>query len=514
MRNQTTDAAEASSRGEKPPFPGAVAIGLKTVLLALAIAIVIVPELPQSLFLADDPVSGKPYNIIRGVATVVRFNHLWSFIGFAKIPIGLRVIFLLVVTILSFYPFRRKSGVNGAPVGPSGGVRWLWVPAITVAVALACYAGRVSYDLSKTFADGFRIPTDIDLGWIYGAEVLTFYAFLGVRFLGSLLTSTWTTLEAIIITSCLAGGLFAGALWMFAVRWKNSTAESWILMAGCLLAGYSIMFLGYVETTQLEVTSMMAFFMCAACSMTTRDPRISWRWEIAATISASLAFMVHAAGILLAPACLMLMMGNPADPWRFPWLSVRSLTRRRILLGAMAVVVPYFLIIVQPFYLKGDFGSITGGADNIMFVPLQFDYRNPVSPLISYSLFSLWHLVDIAATMFVATPLAVPLLLAAAYGLWRGRLGLSVVEQRYLLLLAVAAVACLSIPLAWNHDFGMWGDWNIAAAYLFPLNFLAWIAFTTVFRHSEISNREWLGLFLPLILVQGAAALGLLLQLY
>jgi hypothetical protein len=282
------------------------------------------------------------------------------------------------------------------------------------------------------------------------------------------------------------------------------------------------MFFGYVETTQLELAIMMAFTGALAAMLNAQDERIRWRWEYATWVCFSAAVLAHGGGCVLFPACFVLAATDPGtSSLNFPGpgnslfrfsRNFRSVRR----LGAifLIVIVPYFSLMVEPFFLHGDFGNMNGGADGIMLVPFRYDYLHPVSPLVSYSMISLWHLADICSAIFIAAPLAFPLLLAVSWSFWKTRPSVTMVEKRFLLILGLAAGSALSIPLLWNHDWGMWGDWNIAATYLFPLNCFAWVAFMVVHRSNGFSRRDLLGLLLPLLLVQSFSALGILLQLY
>jgi hypothetical protein len=481
---------------------------MKILLVLLVLAIVVVPELPQEFFLARDPATGQPYYFIRGHVTVSQFHFLWAFVGWSKAPLAVRLGLFGILLGVSFLPSKRPH----APPAPAVRFPWWMLFGFFVLSSGAFYAARVPYHVGRTFGDAASIPGDIARGMVFPAELLTSYAFIGVQFVLSRLVHSTTFVDAIALTSAMAGGMFVASLFLLAQRWCRSRAEQAAMVVGCLLSGYVVMFLGYVETTQVELAMMMALFACAAYALIAGDAARSWRWEIAAMACSSLAFLSHAAGILLIPACAVVVMNRFDGRWEhFPWISAKVLSLRRIVLGIMIVLLPYFSLLVQPFFFAGNFGNITGGADQIMFVPLRVDYAHPASPLVSYSLFSLWHLADIVSAVLIAAPLSVPLL-AAAFGLLLNRrLELSLVEKRYLLLLGVAAAGCLSVPLLWNHDFGMWGDWNLAATYLFPLNCFAWVAFTTVSRHAAADGgRE---LLVPLLLVQAAYATGMVLQL-
>ncbi len=491
-------------------------VALKIVVMIVGAAILVIPELPPSVVLAMNPAApSKPYFILRSHITVIQWNIFWGFIGLSRIPLLVRILFLAGLGMVSFYPIRGRVS-QSHPVPPERRIRapWLVAGLIMTIAALLLYIARIPYHINVAFGDGSTIPADIDRGKVFAAELLTCYAFIAMKWIVGFFASL-TTADAIAIASCIAGGIFAGALWFFARRWSRSVLESIVLCAGIFLAGYSLMFFGYVETTQMELMAMMVLAGLAAAASMAGDSREAWRIEVAAIAATSMAMLFHAAGLLLLPATMVFLMETFDADWRkFPWFAAKSINRHRIVATLFLIVLPYCVLLVQPFFLEGHFGNVLGGADKIMFVPLTFDYAHPLSPLISYSMFSLWHLADIASAYFVSAPLSIPLLIAAAYTVRRTGMKLSLVEKRFLLFLGVAAGTCVAIPLVWNHDWGMWGDWNIAATYFFPLNIFGWVAFTTVHRNTTMPQTEALKLFLPLMLVQAGAALGLALQLY
>jgi hypothetical protein len=79
-------------------------------------------------------------------------------------------------------------------------------------------------------------------------------------------------------------------------------------------------------------------------------------------------------------------------------------------------------------------------------------------------------------------------------------------------LLAAAGASVFMIGV-WDFDFGIWGDWNIASCYLMPLTMLGWTAFTMAARGGE-ARGLFVGLAVPMLLVQGLLALGIVLQFY
>ncbi len=496
------------------PFPKEILVFLKSAAILFALAIVIVPELPQSLFLALNPATQKPYFVIRSHVTVTQFNLLWGFLGFSKISLWVRIAFFLCTAFLTALPL-PKSGIRliAQPFFLRG-KQYIWLACIIIFSAAVFYVFRIPYHLNVLFGDGATIPGDIDNGMVFPAEILTCYSFIWMKSLIAIVYPAITTNDAIVMTTCLSGGVFVGTLWMYGQRWGITPVGRIIFTFSGILTGCTAMFFGYIETTQMELMSFMMLSMSAVFVFTSVG-RSAKRWEIFAFFSASLAFLFHAAGVVLIPACVVLLMDSFDGEWsNFPWLSRRIIGLRHGIVIAAIIILPYFYMLVQPFFLQGNFGNITGGADHIMFVPLSFDYAHPISPLISYSMFSFWHLADIFSTMFVAAPLSIFLIAAGLYTLRKCRIVLTVAERRNLLFLALSAAGCLSVPLFWNHDFTMWGDWNLAGTYLFPFGFFSWVMCLTVFRHTDLSRNDFIRLFLPLLFVQAASAIGIMGQLF
>ena len=81
-------------------------------------------------------------------------------------------------------------------------------------------------------------------------------------------------------------------------------------------------------------------------------------------------------------------------------------------------------------------------------------------------------------------------------------------------LMVMGAAACLAVPLVWNHDFGIWGDWNLAVCFLFPLNFLSWAIFVYATRGILREPLPRLCVTLPLVGAQLVLAFGILFQFY
>lgn len=79
----------------------------------------------------------------------------------------------------------------------------------------------------------------------------------------------------------------------------------------------------------------------------------------------------------------------------------------------------------------------------------------------AYTMFSLWHLGDLANLFMLVSPFAVPVLLLLAGPLFRAMRGGSVP----LAALVLGALCVLAFAFAFNFDIGMSRDWDLVASY-------------------------------------------------
>jgi hypothetical protein len=362
------------------------------------------------------------------------------------------------------------------------------------------------------------LPSQVGAGAVYAAEAGTMQLFQLARHALGAGSSAEAGLRTIVSVDDVAGALFVGALASFALTVGRDPAERWVLFLGAVAAGCTGMFFGYVETTQVESAAMALYFAASARWIAGPQASRLGLARLVAFAALGLAVTAHGAGVLLLPSAALLL----ADVFTRPQPDLRALARRALAPASVAgglgfvalVLLPFWLVVARPFYARGDFGNAAGGGDHIQWVPLSVDYAHRPSEWVYYSLLSRGHLADLASAVFVSAPFALPLSVAAAGLRLVGGGSLDHDERAVLTLLATAAAACGVIPVFWNHDFGMWGDWNLAATYLFPAHVAAWVAFVVASRRFERPLSFYLGVAAPVLLAQGLAWLGLLAQLY
>jgi len=497
-------------------FPVQVVRFLKAIIVLFCFAIVVIPELPKEFFIAFHPISHKPYIFSRSHIFATEFYLFWAFIGFFSIALPIRISIVGVILSLSFIPISLPHGAKFFLISEKIKSKfWLLIVAAGFLSTCFFYLARTSYVSNLSFADGAPLSGYISQGIIFPAEVLTCYFFQLLQSFVGIAVPTFKSLDAIIWANCMAGGFFV-VLTLIMVRSSVGGIVNNVLLAvGVIGSGYIVTFFGYVETTQLELTSMVGFF--ASAFMANMQVLLGKKkfWEVIALIFASLAFMAHAAGILLLPALILMLMRDFDGTQKSFTHGLRSLvTLRNLVLIFVVVLLPYYWLIGEPFYLHGDFGNASGGADNIMFVPLHLDYASPPSQDVHYSMFSSWHFFDILSTVLLACPFTFPLLISSIYLILRYRIFFTIIEKRLFWITGSGAFFCMLVPLFWNHDFGMWGDWNIAVTYLFPANLFGWIVFTTILQRFSLVTGRVFQFLLPMILTQVVLCLGMLWQLY
>ncbi|MGD8452911.1 MAG: hypothetical protein PVJ57_13910 [Phycisphaerae bacterium] len=483
---------------------------LRLLCLVAGLAVLAYPFLPATWFVAVNPADGEPLLIHQSHATRAPLHLLWALEGFRRVPLAARAGLVVLLAALAWWPARPRTE-NASRFELWRRRRWPVAVAAVVAVGVFWLA-RVSPAQNDLFADAPILPAETDLDPL-ASEVLTYHVFHAVRGVLTLFTDSADSRQAIVVTSCLAGDVFLVSLLILA-RAASRTGGEWLmLLGGGALAGYTAMFFGYVETTQVELAAM-TLYLGAAAAVLHGPPGPQRRpWLLLALAALALATMAHAAGLLLLPSAAVLLVGESAGEERTAGQALRrTLSVRNVAAVGLLVVLPYVLVIVLPFYARGLVGNITGGGDEIMFVPWHVDPAAPPSRYVYYAMLSWWHAADLLSAVLVAAPLAVPLLIGAGVCVWRRRERLERQDRWWLGLLAVAAGPCALVPLLWNHDFGMRGDWNLAACYLFPLNMLGWSLLAVLLRGSPAGwGRR---VVTPLLLVQLVLGVGILLQLW
>jgi hypothetical protein len=418
-----------------------------------------------------------------------------------------RIAFVVVIAAVGLLPERVLARVALPKARAPSSVTRAAAGAALLAIA-ACLAFPLSYARNATFGDGPRLPPQIARGEVFAAEPLATWLMGAARRALAWVSEPPSSVFAIRLVDAASGAIFAASIVIFAAHATTSRGRAVALASGVAVAGTTAMFFGYVETTAPATAFVAAYFAAALAALA--RPRGATTWPLACAVGAlALAVLSHVAFVLLLPSCAALLVLTEREPTRV----LRLFSLRNLALVTGLLVVPCALGIVFPFVARGDIGNMAGGADGIQWVPLHVDPAHRPSPWIAYSLLSSWHFADLASSLLVAAPLAPALLAAALFAKVRGRVTLAPNERRALAVLGLGACFALVVPLFWNHDFGMWGDWNLAATYLLPLHLFAWTAFVVVSGHFEVDRTFYARAVVPLVLAQAMCALGLVGQL-
>ena len=244
------------------PVPRWLTWLLRGVCLVLGLAVLVVPELPRDWFLAVNPASGELCVIARSHTARVPLHLLWGLEGFRQVPLAARGLVFVALCGLTLVPKTRRVPRRAGPgrSWPGRLGRWRWSAVICGVAAVGVFwLLRVPYARNLEFGDAPNLKNDVEVGMVFAAEVLPYHLFNAVRGSLELFVDKPPGELAIALVSCLCGGVFVGAM----VALVQAAAEAqarFLLFCGAALAGYTVMFCGYVETTQVELASMALYF--------------------------------------------------------------------------------------------------------------------------------------------------------------------------------------------------------------------------------------------------------------
>jgi hypothetical protein len=456
----------------------------------------------------------QPYYFLRSYIHKEPFHLIWGFEGLRKLPdyVNLMAAGLILLSItLSL----GKRTVNTKSILPRRGLQTspILIYAGTILLSfIMFFTLRVSYENNRLFGDAYGLPGQAEDGFISSSEILTRFLFNTISALLNTFSAEQPGYYAIAILSCLAGGLFLMGIMGIANRITEDVGEKVLLFIALVGIGTVIQFFGYIETTALELSFMGLFFASALQTIYRRDKTNYWLW--AAMGFMGLALLSHAAGLLLMPGLVVLLLVQEGETKQLR-MKLKRIVQAKIALPFILLIVLPFVLALFPYFFRGALGDAAGGGDHIPFVLLKnVDYAQRPSVYINYDMLSLWHLTDVLSTFIVGATTSMPLILVSVILRHRSKEPFPMQESQALWLLGTTAVSCGLIPIIWNHDYGMWGDWNIATTYLFPLHVFSWVLFLFSARRFERDFRYYFGLVIPLLITQWVGLLGLALQFY
>lgn len=444
-----------------------------------------------SRFHARNPVTGRTILLHRGHGPGARmpFDGAWALEGLRAAPL-LAFAGVVVAAGLLLWALAR------APEGRAR--RWplaTWI-GLGAAGAIASALLPVSYALNIRLGDGATLPENIGRGQTFGAELLT-SQLMGLSVQACAALGIHDAVTGIRVVDGACALVLAGSVAALADAATSTTRGRWLVLIGVLTSGASFQVMGYVETTVVELAAIALYMGAAAQILGAHRPgplAAPTAW-----LGLGIAAMAHGAGALLLPSAA-LMVAPRLRPFA-------PAMQRHVTLFVTLVVMP-FLFIVAPRWLADDLGNADGGGDHVRFVPADFDRVDPPSPVLYYGRFEALHWADLGNAMFVAAPLVPLLVLALPLA---GRLAR---PSRLVRMLAVASAFAYVIPLLWNHDFGMWGDWNLASTYLFPVHLTGWVWLVQTLERCPTERRAASVIVASALTFQLTGLTALALQLY
>jgi len=473
---------------------------LKIFILIIGLAAFVYTSVPNSFFIAKNSCTGKILEIQTTHRAYRGFNVLWGFEGLRSFSVYLPGLLFLIVLLLI-----TLEDVEIPSLEFKVEQKLLYVSLLILAPCFF-YVFRVSHSTNLLFGDGGALEGFMNHGGDIPSELLTCYIFRVIKRCISVFEPQSGMLNALILTPCIFGGVFLAALFFMAQTLGENKTEKVLLFLCLAVSGYTLQFFGYVESTFLEMVFTATYLAFSAKSILSDNKKFVNVWTVLAFISLSFTTMLHVAGILLIPSCGVLMIDKKNGTIIAKFKSIFK--KKKLVLFFLLVLLPYILILA-PFLLVGNYGNMAGGGDGVMFVPLAIDCVNK-SKYVYYSMFSMLHFADIMSAILIAAPMSIPLILASVFVKLKCSVKFSYKEGKVIQLLALAAAGCALVPLIWNHDFGMWGDWNLATCYLFPLNIFAWVFFMMVMRQcKQGGNYTYTGIATSSIFIQMITALGI-----
>ncbi len=279
-------------------------------------------------------------------------------------------------------------------------------------------------------------------------EAVSGNPWLGLRVIMALLGGVWSALLFI------AFGRLFGRL-----RGNLLAAGTTFSVAGAQFAGY------------FEESGIVIFLLPLALLFLASPPQGTRRSVLYASLLGGGMAAIHGAALLLLPA--FALAGS-----RHVFVRRRTLAASRFAALATTGIGVLLVYIMLSYALRAMDGEVsliasqTSGGDRSMFVSLvrAQQYENHFSRYTLFSLHWLWERLHLLA---LAGP-GVLLGLLAAFAWPRGLLRKPA--------LAAAFIGCLLLFMAWNFDWGLLRDWNLAAPWLILASFCGLVAGRPIIR--------------------------------
>ncbi|MBN1331488.1 hypothetical protein JW978_01215 [Candidatus Dojkabacteria bacterium] len=490
--------------------------------LLAAFSIIVLSLVPIENLIGKDPITGDYFLFYKTHGFKTTFNLAWGIYGYRTLQ--LRYLFLLFFSIAGFsigqlsYPkfFKRiyDKLSNISKINLNIKAQYLLGLFIVLLVLVLLRTDPVK---NAYFADGSQLPREIREGMIFAAEILTTFEYV---IFDKFLSSFYPTLTAsmsIEISAIFNGLIYVPAVYFLSRILAKKKQDFLLLFLGIISTIPIINFLGYIETTSLCLAMIAAYILFGLEYL--RKTEI--KYFMLSSAALTLAILAHTGAILLAPSFGLLYLKGNLQKFKKADISKLIFNPIKAAVIGGLVLLPLLLISYNLFYAKGNVGNLQGGGDGIQFVPLSFDYANPVSQFVYYDMISLWHFIDIAWVIALSATFLIPVsviyLLAHFRKINKKAILDMIWNPSYLHFLLLTSLFTFLVPLLWNHDFGVWGDWNISATFMFPSQVLTWYLATQLLdklkSKQEMPQIRVILIKINMILMQLLFFFGLYLQL-
>ena len=495
--------------------PNRVYFFLSVACIALCVFMTVYPFIPNTALRVTHPTTGETFSFYQGHKHRTPLNLLWAFEGLRSLHLCWRLLFLGAVVLACFASSLSKAFRNCPRVTYP---RKAFVFGLVIVGGLALFSFlAVPHHTTKFYGDVGTLLRMHGTRYVPASEMLVCHVFFFLADTVTRVLGRPAVLLSFQLATYVGGVLFLIATYFFAVTTQEHPVKRTILFVGIATGGYVAQFFGYVESTFLGLSfaACMLWFMAKYL----RSKPLSWHpilWLVAIMVSAFLAILSHAGMVVLAPVCLLIMgldVATNTDRAFFAretlWVRVRA-----PVIFLLCFVLPLFFVLIEPFIMQDKLGNIRGGGDRIRFVPLHLDYASRPSRFLYYSMFSFWHFMEILCATIVAAAMGLFGVVASLVHFKSVARQSDGQSRRLILVCAFLSICCLSIPVLWNHDFGMWGDWNIATTYIFALNALGWLLLLQLTKTYDSRDQAVPWKLLPLLITQLYMLVGFMSQFY
>lgn len=470
------------------------------VLLAVAYT-----ALPVEQFFVLNPANpNKGYLVYhKSLCYTTTYQYLWNFLGFREINFTLFRAISVSITLLVFsLPWLEKKSILShiSYLNPFNN----WKGKLLLAGTFFFIFSHFSMPELKNaaFADGAFLNFHVEDGTVYPSEVLTCYVLILLTWFFTQLELTSPAYTAAHAICYVSGFLYTLAAANISTIIVKKNLYRWTLFLGILTSGVSLLFIGFIETTSLSTGLLGCYFWIVFKVIDTKRGYRRVTLQVLTLLLMGILIMAHS-GMIFMTLSVAVIFARDSQQWpSLPAYLRGPLHWRSLLMGTLFTVLPVAVVVYFPYYAKGIWGNVTGGGDMIKFVPWQFTADPRPSLFVYYGFLSTRHLIDLLSGMLIFVPF-LPFLAGLGWNLYRMRENKpDPICRDYWVFLGIAAGTTIIYPVAWNHDYGLLGDWNISAAYYAPTLILVWCWFMRQIESVDSDSKRWLVVAVQCVIMQ------------